>query len=428
MDGVLIDSGAHHRDAWRSPPARARPRAGAGVWRVHDRASGRGGGGACCSAAGWRPTRRARWRAASARTTPGWPSAACCRSAASPASSTSSSRRGVPRAVATSASRGDLDALLSQVGLRGHFEVIVTAEDVRWGKPNPEVFLRAAAGLEAAADDLPGLRGLAGRRARRPQRRHARDRPHHRPRRPRAPGRRRRARHRRLRGIRHGPSERARLLGRPLRHRRRRLGPRPAVAAAAWISSTPHRRRADGWPCPGAAAATTPASWPRAATTWWASTSRRRRSRPPAHWPSETASTSPSSSATSSRSGASYAHAFDGVWEYTCFCAIDPARRDAYVRTIAAILKPGGWLLACFFPMRRVAAGPPFPVSRGRGAPPLGAALPPRARAAAAPLGPRPPGPRVARAGPLPRLTSAYTPRAPCYLIAHSSGQEVLAA
>jgi sugar-phosphatase len=26
--------------------------------------------------------------------------------------------------------------------------VIVTAEDVRWGKPNPEVFLRAAAGLE----------------------------------------------------------------------------------------------------------------------------------------------------------------------------------------------------------------------------------------------------------------------------------------
>jgi len=61
--------------------------------------------------------------------------------------------------------------------------------------------------------------------------------------------------------------------------------------------------------------------------------------------------------------GRDYAHAFDGVWEYTCFCAIDPARRDAYVRTIATILKPGGWLLACFFPMRRVAAGPPFPVS-----------------------------------------------------------------
>jgi methyl halide transferase len=62
--------------------------------------------------------------------------------------------------------------------------------------------------------------------------------------------------------------------------------------------------------------------------------------------------------------GREYAHAFDGVWEYTCFCAIDPARRDAYVRTITAILKPGGWLLACFFPLRRIAAGPPFPVSR----------------------------------------------------------------
>jgi SAM-dependent methyltransferase len=58
------------------------------------------------------------------------------------------------------------------------------------------------------------------------------------------------------------------------------------------------------------------------------------------------------------------AHAFDGVWEYTCFCAIDPARRDEYVRTVAAILRPGGWLLACFFPLRAGGAGPPFPVTR----------------------------------------------------------------
>ena len=57
-------------------------------------------------------------------------------------------------------------------------------------------------------------------------------------------------------------------------------------------------------------------------------------------------------------------HAFDGVWEYTCFCAIDPRRRDEYVRTVAAILRPGGWLLACFFPLRAVTAGPPFAVSR----------------------------------------------------------------
>jgi SAM-dependent methyltransferase len=60
--------------------------------------------------------------------------------------------------------------------------------------------------------------------------------------------------------------------------------------------------------------------------------------------------------------GREYANAFDGVWEYTCFCAIDPARRAEYVRAMAAILRPGGWLLACFFPLRRRAAGPPFPV------------------------------------------------------------------
>jgi SAM-dependent methyltransferase len=58
-----------------------------------------------------------------------------------------------------------------------------------------------------------------------------------------------------------------------------------------------------------------------------------------------------------------HAHAFDGAWEYTCYCAIDPARRAEYVRALAAIVRPGGWLLACFFPLRAVAAGPPFPVS-----------------------------------------------------------------
>ena len=62
---------------------------------------------------------------------------------------------------------------------------------------------------------------------------------------------------------------------------------------------------------------------------------------------------------------AEYAHAFDGAWEYTCYCAIDPRRRDEYVATLARIVKPGGWLLACFFPLRSVAAGPPFPVARG---------------------------------------------------------------
>ncbi len=39
----------------------------------------------------------------------------------------------------------------------------------------------------------------------------------------------------------------------------------------------------------------------------------------------------------------------DWVWEHTCFCAIDPARRDDYVAAVAAALKPGGQLLGIFY-------------------------------------------------------------------------------
>ena len=54
---------------------------------------------------------------------------------------------------------------------------------------------------------------------------------------------------------------------------------------------------------------------------------------------------------------------FDGVWEYTCYCAIDPRRRREYVDVLRAIVRPGGWLLGCFFPLRAQTAGPPFQVS-----------------------------------------------------------------
>jgi methyl halide transferase len=59
-----------------------------------------------------------------------------------------------------------------------------------------------------------------------------------------------------------------------------------------------------------------------------------------------------------------HAHAFDGIWEYTCYCAIDPRRRLEYLNVMATILKPGGWFLGCFFPVRSGGGGPPFPVSR----------------------------------------------------------------
>jgi methyl halide transferase len=62
--------------------------------------------------------------------------------------------------------------------------------------------------------------------------------------------------------------------------------------------------------------------------------------------------------------GREYPHAFDGMWEYTCYCAIDPTRRAEYVDALAGTLRPGGWLLACFFPLRWLTAGPPFVVSQ----------------------------------------------------------------
>ncbi len=40
---------------------------------------------------------------------------------------------------------------------------------------------------------------------------------------------------------------------------------------------------------------------------------------------------------------------FDWVFEHTCFCAIDPARRPEYVRAVARALRPGGGLLAIFY-------------------------------------------------------------------------------
>src|SRR3989441_10778628 len=51
---------------------------------------------------------------------------------------------GIPRAVAPSASRVDVHRLLGRLGLRDRFDAVVTAEDVRFGKPDPEVYLLAA--------------------------------------------------------------------------------------------------------------------------------------------------------------------------------------------------------------------------------------------------------------------------------------------
>ncbi len=41
--------------------------------------------------------------------------------------------------------------------------------------------------------------------------------------------------------------------------------------------------------------------------------------------------------------------AFDWIWEHTCYCAIDPEKRDDYVLAAWTALRPGGRLLAVFY-------------------------------------------------------------------------------
>jgi len=50
---------------------------------------------------------------------------------------------------------------------------------------------------------------------------------------------------------------------------------------------------------------------------------------------------------------------FDLVFEQTCFCAVNPARRDDYARAVHRVLRPGGLLLGLFFNIDSE-EGPPF--------------------------------------------------------------------
>jgi beta-phosphoglucomutase len=144
MDGVLIDSGAHHRSAWRAlldeigvAPTQH------DFWRL---TIGRPAEEAVPLLLGRRvSTAEARRLALRKRDLYGEFAASGLQSVAGVAGFVETlARGGVPRAVGTSASRGDVDTLLVGLGLRRYFDVIVTAEDVRFGKPDPEVYLEAA--------------------------------------------------------------------------------------------------------------------------------------------------------------------------------------------------------------------------------------------------------------------------------------------
>jgi beta-phosphoglucomutase len=151
MDGVLIDSGAHHRHAWRALLAElgAEP-ADPEHWRL---TIGRPSeeaiplllGRRLSSAEARRLARRKRdlyqERAqAGLEPVPG-----------APEFLESLARLRVPRAVGTSASRWDAERLLDDLGLLRYFEVVVTADDVLLGKPDPEVWTQAARRLRVSS-------------------------------------------------------------------------------------------------------------------------------------------------------------------------------------------------------------------------------------------------------------------------------------
>ena len=62
-------------------------------------------------------------------------------------------RAGLPCAVGSSAPRANVDLCLAALDLADYFLATVSGEDVRRGKPAPDIFLRAAEGLGAAPED-----------------------------------------------------------------------------------------------------------------------------------------------------------------------------------------------------------------------------------------------------------------------------------
>jgi HAD superfamily hydrolase (TIGR01509 family) len=151
MDGVLLDSGVHHRDAWRLLLGELGLAPAPEFWRC---TIGRPAEDAVPlllerpvppgEAIELARRKREHYTRLAAR--------GMLPIAGAPAFVTMLARAGVPLAVATSAPRADAEVLLTEIGVRAAFEVVVTVEDVRWGKPNPEVYLRAAEGLGVSAN------------------------------------------------------------------------------------------------------------------------------------------------------------------------------------------------------------------------------------------------------------------------------------
>jgi beta-phosphoglucomutase len=65
--------------------------------------------------------------------------------------------RTLPVALASGALRHEIETILATVGLLKHFAVIISAEDVNQGKPEPEIFLQALARVNAQLENGPPI-------------------------------------------------------------------------------------------------------------------------------------------------------------------------------------------------------------------------------------------------------------------------------
>jgi pseudouridine 5'-phosphatase len=60
----------------------------------------------------------------------------------------------IPKAIATSSSRALMDACLTRFGMHRRFSFFLTSEDITHGKPDPEIYLTAAARFELNPGEL----------------------------------------------------------------------------------------------------------------------------------------------------------------------------------------------------------------------------------------------------------------------------------
>jgi beta-phosphoglucomutase family hydrolase len=60
---------------------------------------------------------------------------------------------GIPMAVGTSTPLENVKAVIEMIGAQDNFDAIISSEDVSRGKPDPEVFLKAASALGAAPEN-----------------------------------------------------------------------------------------------------------------------------------------------------------------------------------------------------------------------------------------------------------------------------------